>query len=110
MASAHCPYRPRDVDSVQDRRRAADGYVNHPLALKALCQHENPYSSGRGSRRSHTPAFPEPFSSNGDDREFIAGFVDWYTHEHRHAAMCLHTATDVHYGLPSGKAAEGRKR
>ena len=41
-----------------------------------------------------------------DARGFLADFVQWYNHEHRHTGIGLHTAADVHYGLASAKATD----
>lgn len=35
---------------------------------------------------------------------FIAEFVEYYNHEHRHAGIGLHTPGDVHYGVAAETA------
>lgn len=67
---------------------------------------DNPYSEAWFKSLKYAPVFPERFGSIGDAREFMASFVDWYNHEHRHTGIGLHTAADVHYGLAADKAAE----
>ncbi len=67
---------------------------------------DNPYSEAWFKTLKYAPVFPKRFPSVGDAREFMAGFVDWYNHAHRHTGIGLHTAADVHYGLAAAKAAE----
>ncbi|MGH7427642.1 MAG: IS3 family transposase [Candidatus Methylomirabilaceae bacterium] len=67
---------------------------------------DNPYSEAWFKTLKYAPVFPERFGSIGDAREFMASFVDWYNHAHRHTGIGLHTAADVHYGLAAAKAAE----
>ena len=44
------------------------------------------------------PDFPERLGSIPDARAFCAAFFDAYNHEHRHAALGLHTPASVHFG------------
>lgn len=67
---------------------------------------DNPFSEAWFKTLKYAPVFPERFGSIGDARQFIAGFVDWYNHAHRHSGIGLHSAADVHYGLATGKATE----
>jgi putative transposase len=41
-----------------------------------------------------------------DARGFLADFVQWYNHEHRHTGIGLHSPADVHYGLAAAKATD----
>jgi transposase InsO family protein len=60
---------------------------------------DNPYSEAWNKTLKYAPAFPERFTSLHAARVFIAGFVEYYNHDHRHAGIGLHTPGDVHYGL-----------
>ena len=68
---------------------------------------DNPYSEAWNKTLKYAPVFPERFTSLHAARVFIAGFVDYYNHDHRHAGIGLHTPGDVHYGLA---AETGRRR
>ena len=54
----------------------------------------------------YAPTFPERFGALADARCFLADFVQWYNHEHKHFGIGLHTAADVHYALAAAKAAD----
>lgn len=60
---------------------------------------DNPYSEAWNKTLKYAPAFPQRFTSLHAARVFIAGFVEYYNHDHRHAGIGLHTPGDVHYGL-----------
>jgi transposase InsO family protein len=60
---------------------------------------DNPYSEAWNKTLKYAPAFPQRFTSLHAARVFIAGFVEYYDHDHRHAGIGLHTPGDVHYGL-----------
>jgi putative transposase len=59
---------------------------------------DNPYSEAQFKTLKYCPAFPERFGSIHDARLFCAAFLDAYNHEHRHAALGLHTPASVYYG------------
>ena len=59
---------------------------------------DNPYSEAQFKTLKYCPAFPERFGSIQDARAFCAAFFDAYNHEHRHAALGLHTPASVYYG------------
>jgi len=54
----------------------------------------------------YAPTFPERFGALADARGFLADFVQWYNHEHRHTGIGLHSPADVHYGLAAAKATD----
>jgi len=39
-------------------------------------------------------------------RAFLARFVQWYNHDHRHTGLGLHTPAEVHYELTAAKASD----
>jgi putative transposase len=59
---------------------------------------DNPYSEAQFKTLKYCPAFPERFGSVQDARAFCVAFFDAYNHEHRHAALGLHTPASVYYG------------
>jgi putative transposase len=59
---------------------------------------DNPYSEAQFKTLKYGPAFPERFGSIHDARAFCAAFFDADNHEHRHAALGLHTPASVYYG------------
>jgi transposase InsO family protein len=44
------------------------------------------------------PAFPARFPTVEAARFHCQDFFRWYNNEHRHGALGLHTAADVHHG------------
>jgi putative transposase len=68
---------------------------------------DNPFSEAWNKTLKYAPVFPERFSSLQAARAFMAEFVDYYNHHHRHTGVGLHTPADVHYGLAKETA---RKR
>ena len=62
---------------------------------------DNPYSEAQFKTLKYCPAFPERFGSVHDARAFCVAFFDAYNHEHRHAALGLHTPASVYYGTAS---------
>ncbi len=59
---------------------------------------DNPYSEAWFKTCKYAPQFPERFVSLDQARAFMAGFVDFYNHRHRHIGIGLHTPADVHFG------------
>src|SRR4029453_15763709 len=59
---------------------------------------DNPYSEAQFKTLKYCPACPERVGSIHDARAFCAAFFDAYNHEHRHAALGLHTPASVYYG------------
>jgi putative transposase len=67
---------------------------------------DNPYSEAWFKTLKYAPVFPERFGCLADARAFLARFVQWYNHDHRHTGLGLHTPADVHYGLTAAKASD----
>jgi putative transposase len=59
---------------------------------------DNPYSEAQFKTLKYCPAFPERFGSVHDARAFCVAFFDACNHQHRHAALGLHTSASVYYG------------
>ncbi len=60
---------------------------------------DNPYSESLFRTLKYTPAHPgKPFASIEDARIWVARFVDWYNHEHRHSGIGFVTPTQRHDG------------
>jgi putative transposase len=62
---------------------------------------DNPYSEAQFKTLKYCPDFPGRFGSLQHARAFCAAFFDAYNHEHRHAALGLHTPASVHFGTAS---------
>lgn len=60
---------------------------------------DNPYSESRYKTLKYRHDFPERFGSREDARAWCTRFFTWYTEEHRHSGIGLHTPCDVHFGL-----------
>jgi len=59
---------------------------------------DNPYSESQFKTLKYRPDFPARFASIEAARAHCQVFFPWYNHEHRHSALGLHTAADVHHG------------
>ena len=59
---------------------------------------DNPYSEAWNKTLKYAPVFPDDFASLIDARTFLARFVRYYNHEHRHSGIALHTPASVHDG------------
>ena len=62
------------------------------------CSNDNPYSEAQFKTLKYRPDFPDRFGCIEDARIFCDRFFTWYSHEHRHSGIGLHTPADVHYG------------
>jgi putative transposase len=59
---------------------------------------DNPYSESQFKTFKYRPDFPGRFASIQAARAHCQVFFPWYNTGHRHSALGLHTAADVHYG------------
>jgi putative transposase len=59
---------------------------------------DNPYSESQFKTLKYRPDFPRHFASIEAARAHCQVFFSWYNQEHRHSALGLHTAADIHYG------------
>ncbi|WP_139805519.1 DDE-type integrase/transposase/recombinase, partial [Mycobacterium intermedium] len=60
---------------------------------------DNPFSEAQFKTLKYRPDFPARFDSIETARSHCQVFFGWYNDEHRHTALGLHTAADIHYGL-----------
>lgn len=59
---------------------------------------DNPFSEAWNKTLKYAPVFPEVFGSLIEARDFMARFVHYYNHQHRHSGIGLHTPATVHDG------------
>jgi len=59
---------------------------------------DNPYSEAAFKTLKYCPVFPGAFSAIGDARDFCALFFTYYSTQHRHSGIGLHTPETVHDG------------
>ncbi len=59
---------------------------------------DNPYSEAQFKTLKYRPGFPARFGSIEAARAHCQVFFPWYNQRHRHTALGLHTAADIHYG------------
>ena len=60
---------------------------------------DNPYSESLFRTVKYRPDYPRrPFRSKDDACLWVAGFVDWYNHQHRHSAIRFVTPHQRHSG------------
>lgn len=61
---------------------------------------DNPYSESLFKTLKYRPEYPnQPFEDLAAARCWVAGFVQWYNHEHRHSAIRFVTPVQRHAGL-----------
>jgi len=70
---------------------------------------DNPYSEAQFKTMKYIGDYPARFASIGEARAWMAGFINWYNHEHRHTGIGLHTPASVHYGTAE-EIRDGRQR
>lgn len=60
---------------------------------------DNPFSEALFRTLKYRPAYPEqPFADLAAARTWVAAFVHWYNHEHRHSAIRFVTPAERHTG------------
>jgi hypothetical protein len=61
---------------------------------------DNPYSEALFRTLKQTPVYPRlPLADREAARRWVARFVDWYNHEHRHSAIRYVTPDERHSGV-----------
>ena len=71
-----------------------------PSFSRPAVSNDNPYSEALFKTLKYRPEYPaRPFSDQTEARRWVAGFVDWYNHEHRHSAIRYVTPAQRHAGL-----------
>jgi hypothetical protein len=60
---------------------------------------DNPFSEALFRTLKYRPEYPErPFADLPAARTWVAGFVHWYNHEHRHSEISFVTPEERHTG------------
>ena len=59
---------------------------------------DNPYSEAQFKTMKYADHYPDRFTTIGEARAWMTGFVAWYNHEHHHSGIGWHTPASVHYG------------
>lgn len=63
---------------------------------------DNPYSESMFRTVKYRPDYPrKPFTSKGQACQWVAEFVDWYNHRHRHSGIKYVTPIQRHADQPS---------
>lgn len=60
---------------------------------------DNPYSESLFRTMKYRPGYPKRFSSLAESRKWVADFVHWYNHEHRHSGIGYVTPDERHTGM-----------
>ena len=61
---------------------------------------DNPYSESLFRTVKYRPDYPSrPFACKDEACEWVAAFVDWYNHQHRHSGIKFVTPQQCHCGL-----------
>ena len=68
-----------------------------PSFSRPSVSNDNPYSESLFRTLKYCPNYPvNPFETLDDARQWVAGFVDWYNHEHRHSGIQFVTPAQRH--------------
>ncbi len=71
---------------------------------------DNPYSESLFKTMKYHRFYPsQPFDTLGDAARWVAHFVNWYNHEHRHSAIQFVTPNQKHCGEDKGLLAARSK-
>lgn len=70
-----------------------------PSFSRPAVSNDNPYSEALFKTLKYRPDYPaRPFADLKEARRWVAGFVDWYNHQHRHSAIQFVTPEQRHTG------------
>lgn len=70
-----------------------------PSFSRPAVSNDNPYSEALFKTLKYRPDYPaHPFMDLKQARRWVAGFVDWYNHQHRHSAIRFVTPEQCHTG------------
>ena len=71
-----------------------------PSFSRPAVSNDNPYSESLFKTLKYRPDYPlKPFADVAAARQWVAGLVEWYNHEHRHGAIRFVTPAQRHAGL-----------
>ena len=59
---------------------------------------DNPFSESGFRTMKYRPGYPRIFATLEDARTYLAAYVDWYNHEHKHSGIALFSPHQVHDG------------
>lgn len=70
-----------------------------PSFSRPAVSNDNPYSEALFKTLKYRPEYPtHPFADLTKARRWVAGFADWYNHQHRHSAIQFVTPDQRHTG------------
>jgi putative transposase len=70
-----------------------------PSFSRPSVSNDNPYSESLFKTLKYTPTYPsKPFESVEEARQWVATFVQWYNHSHRHSGIKYVTPDQRHRG------------
>lgn len=71
-----------------------------PSFSRPSVSNDNPYSESLFKTLKYSPSYPaKPFESVEQARRWVATFVQWYNHEHRHSGIKYVTPAQRHQGI-----------
>jgi transposase InsO family protein len=78
-----------------------------PSFSRPAVSNDNPYSESLFKTLKYRPDYPtQPFADLPAARRWVADFVDWYNHHHRHSAIRFVTPAQRHAGLDTAILAQ----
>jgi len=78
-----------------------DTLTRHGIKLTHNRPHvsnDNPFSEASFKTMKYRPGYPRIFDTAEAARTYIAGYVHWYNHEHKHSGIALFSPIQVHNG------------
>ncbi|MDO5633770.1 MAG: DDE-type integrase/transposase/recombinase [Micrococcus sp.] len=70
----------------------------HDVALsfnRPYVSNDNPFSEAGFRTMKYRPGYPGQFTTLTDARAYVADYVDWYNHEHKHSGIGLFSPAEV---------------
>jgi putative transposase len=74
---------------------------DHDVALshnRPYVSNDNPFSEAGFRTMKYRPGYPKVFTDLDAARTYIATYVSWYNHEHKHSGIALFSPSQVHDG------------
>ena len=94
------PCRQRQRHACGHAGKQAGGTGRPQILLQATrVSNDNPYSESLFRTVKYRPDYPrKPFASKEQACQWVAAFVDWYNHQHRHSGIKFVTPQQRHNG------------
>lgn len=90
-----------DNGAAMTSNRLRDYLNKHNIALshnRPYVSDDNPFSESGFRTMKYRPGYPKVFTDLDSARAYLAEYVPWYNHEHKHSGIALFSPAQVHDG------------